>query len=195
MIHNFTVSFFEGGANIHFMSNKGADSIDAIPDEIRGYVNNIVQYLGSYKPPHQAIADQIVADFVATATTEDLLARKELFDEWKSGDHYNTGEYVRNKNRLFKVLEPHYAAQPPSTGLKHTYEIVELESETVLPWREQNSPEDMYIVGEKYMDEEGIVWESISDSQSFNAAEYPAGWRRLGTLEEYKAREELLSGS
>ena len=193
MIHNFTISFFEGGANIHFMSTRGPDSIDSIPDEIRGYVDYIVQYLESYKPPHQAIADQIVADFVATATTEELLARKELFDEWKPGEHYRAGEYVRNKDRLFKVLEPHYAAQPPSTGLKHTYEIVELE--TILPWREQNSPEDMYIVGEKYIDEDGIVWESNCDNNFNNAKDYPSGWRRLGTLEEYGAREEKLSGS
>ena len=187
MIHNFTISFFESGANIHFMSTRGPESIDSIPEEIKGYVDYIVQYLESYKTPREQIAEEVIKSFIETATVEELLAKQELFDEWQSGEHYEAGSYVRANGRLYKVQETHAAIVPPGANSRTVYARIRGEEE-ILPFREVDSPEDAYVQGDKYVDDEGVVWESNEDFNFHPEHVYPAGWRRLGTLEEQERR-------
>lgn len=195
MVHTYTISFFEHAAQINFIGKNGAADIDHIPDEIIDTAEQIRAFLTDYKSPKQLLEEQIVKDFIKNATVEDLLAKPELFPSWKSGEPLAVDEIVENNGRLWRSLKTHVASLPPGHATKDLYKEVKIETDEILAWRDTTEPGRDYMQGEKYIDEDGIVWESNCDNNFNNAVDYPAGWRRLGTLEEYSAREELLSGS
>lgn len=48
------------------------------------------------------------------------------------------------------------------------------------PWVNPLGTSGMYMMGECYVDENGIVWRCLNDNTVHTAAAYPAGWEQVG---------------
>lgn len=64
---------------------------------------------------------------------------------------------------------------PALWGLTHT-----TNPDHAKPWVSPLGTSGMYMTGECYVDENGIIWKCLNDNTVHTAAAYPVGWEQVG---------------
>lgn len=117
------------------------------------------------------VANQVVDDVVA-------LEISEFYDEWKPNQNYEVGRYLRYKEVLYKVLQPHTSQDswtPDVTASLYAKVLIDPTGETIPEWVQPDST-NAYMTGDKVR-YNGVVYESTIDNNIWSPETYPAGWK------------------
>ena len=117
------------------------------------------------------VANQVVDDVVA-------LEISEFYDEWKPNQKYEVGRYLRYKEVLYKVLQPHTSQDswtPDVTASLYAKVLIDPTGETIPEWVQPDST-NAYMTGDKAR-YNGVVYESTIDNNIWSPEAYPAGWK------------------
>lgn len=117
------------------------------------------------------VANQVVDDVVA-------LEISEFYDEWKPNQKYEVGRYLRYKEVLYKVLQPHTSQDswtPDITASLYAKVLIDPTGETIPEWVQPDST-NAYMTGDKVR-YNGVVYESTIDNNIWPPEAYPAGWK------------------
>lgn len=117
------------------------------------------------------VANQVVDDVVA-------LEISEFYDEWKPNQNYEVGRYLRYKEVLYKVLQPHTSQDswtPDITASLYAKVLIDPTGETIPEWVQPDST-NAYMTGDKVR-YNGVVYESTIDNNIWSPEAYPAGWK------------------
>lgn len=117
------------------------------------------------------VANQVVDDVVA-------LEISEFYDEWKPNQNYEIGRYLRYKEVLYKVLQPHTSQDswtPDITASLYAKVLIDPTGETIPEWVQPDST-NAYMTGDKVR-YNGVVYESTIDNNIWSPEAYPAGWK------------------
>ena len=117
------------------------------------------------------VANQVVDDVVA-------LEISEFYDEWKPNQKYEVGRYLRYKEILYKVLQPHTSQDswtPDITASLYAKVLIDPTGETIPEWVQPDST-NAYMTGDKVR-YNGVVYESTIDNNIWSPEAYPAGWK------------------
>ena len=117
------------------------------------------------------VANQVVDDAVA-------LEISEFYDEWKPNQKYEVGRYLRYKEVLYKVLQPHTSQDswtPDVTASLYAKVLIDPTGETIPEWVQPDST-NAYMTGDKVR-YNGAVYESTIDNNIWSPEAYPAGWK------------------
>ena len=117
------------------------------------------------------VANQVVDDVVA-------LEISEFYDEWKPNQNYEVGRYLRYKEVLYKVLQPHTSQDswtPDITASLYAKVLIDPNGETIPEWVQPDST-NAYMTGDKVR-YNGVVYESTIDNNIWSPEAYPAGWK------------------
>lgn len=104
------------------------------------------------------------------------------FDPAKDYSAFPVGSPVTDEGQVWLLLQPYNAAHyegRPSTlralwGLAHTTDPAKAK-----PWVDAYGTSGMYMQGECYIDENGVVWRCKNDNTVHNAAALPTGWEQV----------------
>lgn len=107
-----------------------------------------------------------------------------VFDPQKDYSAYPVGAPVADEGQVWLLLQPHnaayYAGRPATLralwGLAHT-----TNAKRAKPWVEPYGTSGMYMTGEVYRAEDGVVYQALEDNLVYDADAYPAGWEWVST--------------
>jgi hypothetical protein len=102
----------------------------------------------------------------------------EFYDEWKPNQNYEVGRYLRYKEVLYKVLQPHTSQDswtPDITASLYAKVLIDPTGETIPEWVQPDST-NAYMTGDKVR-YNGVVYESTIDNNIWSPEAYPAGWK------------------
>lgn len=102
-----------------------------------------------------------------------------LFDPTRDYSSFPVGSPVRDNGQVWILLQPYNASIYPQRpaelralwGLAHT-----TNPEKAKPWVDPYGTSGMYMHGECYMDEEGVVWRCLQDNVVHPASVLPSAW-------------------
>ena len=115
--------------------------------------------------------------------TETQIIAREMsipaFNPQKDYSSWPVSAPVTDEGQVWKLIQPYNAAAHegrPSTlralwALCHTKD-----PEKAKPWVDPYGTSGMYMKDECYKDENGVVWRSLIDNNTYTAAAYPMGW-------------------
>lgn len=119
---------------------------------------------------------------------EDALGGVELFQTWAVGVDYSAGVRVRydgppraSAPTLYRCVQTH-TSQPGWTPDKTPALWTEVAAPGMIPvWRQPTGEQDAYMTGDrvKYTDENGPVYESLIDNNTWSPEAYPTGWEMI----------------
>ena len=122
----------------------------------------------------------------ASLTGTEIIDREHsapAFDPGKDYSAFPVGAPVTDEGQVWTLIQPYNAANyegRPSTlralwALAHTTNPARAK-----PWVDAYGTSGMYMSGECYRDEDGVVHRAKSDNLVHDAAAYPAGWETVG---------------
>lgn len=114
----------------------------------------------------------------ASLSDSDALTGIELFTAWKTDTAYEAQQRVRHNGKLYRCEQAHTSQAtwtPDATPALWT-EVAE--PGTIPVWKQPTGAQDAYREGErvKYPDENGDVWVSIIDYNTYQPGVY--GWEK-----------------
>ena len=131
------------------------------------------------KREHAMKLRQMIVKASASLPDEDALEAVELFDEWRVGVEYITGDRRRRGDKLFRCEQAHtsQADWTPETTPALWTEVAE--PGTIPVWRQPTGAQDAYNTGDKvhYPTADDPVYESLIDANVYSPEAYPAGWQ------------------
>lgn len=106
------------------------------------------------------------------------------FDPQKDYSAYPVGAPVADGGQVWTLIQPYNAAyydgRPADLralwGLAHT-----TNPERAKAWVEPLGTSGMYMKGECYRDENGVVWRALNDKVVYSADEMPGYWEEVST--------------
>lgn len=121
----------------------------------------------------------------ANLTGTEIIAREHAapaFDPAKDYSGFPAGSPVTDEEQVWTLIQPHNAAHytgRPSTlralwGLAHTKDPAKAKA-----WVDPYGTSGMYMQGECYKDENGIVHRCINDNTVYDATALPSGWETV----------------
>lgn len=121
----------------------------------------------------------------ATLTGTEIIAREvaaPLYDPQRDYSNYPVGAPVADEGQVWQLLQPHNAAYysgRPSTlralwSITHTRDPARAKA-----WVQPYGTSGLYMQGECYKDDDGIVWRCLYNDTSYTAAEYPQAWEAV----------------
>lgn len=109
-----------------------------------------------------------------------------IFNEWEDliGQELKAETVVRHEGGLYRVAQNHTAQEqyPPGDGTESLYTHIKIDEETGYDvWQPPTGAHDAYNTGDRvlYPDENGQVYESKIDGNTWSPEEYPAGWKKI----------------
>lgn len=131
----------------------------------------------------QAVRGLIEIERTRSAALSDDMARlcPALYPEW-SGDGvaYGAGERVTYQGKIYKVAQDHTSQEqyPPGAGTESLYTSIELSADGIPVWQQPTGAHDAYNKGDQvhYPDEDGPIYTSQIDGNTWSPDAYPAGW-------------------
>ena len=101
------------------------------------------------------------------------------FDPQKDYSSWPAGSPVRDDGQVWLLIQPYNAAHYPQRpaelralwGLAHT-----TNPEKAKPWVEPYGTSGMYMKGECYIDENGVVWRCLDNNVVYPASVLPSAW-------------------
>lgn len=109
-------------------------------------------------------------------STDEILSVSTVFDEWKVGANYTTGDIVRYKDGLYQVLQNvtgAQAAHTPDVATSQYKRIGEPDSSGIFPWVQPLGATDAYKKG-AVVTHNGRTWTSDIDNNVWEPGVY--GW-------------------
>lgn len=105
-----------------------------------------------------------------------------VYDPTKDYSDWPVGAPVTDEGQVWILIQPYNAANysgRPSTlralwGLAHT-----IDPKRAKAWVDPYGTSGMYMLGECYKDENGVVYRALADNLVHTAAAYPAGWEEV----------------
>ena len=121
----------------------------------------------------------------ATLTGTEIIAREHAapaFDPQKDYSGFPVGSPVTDEEQVWLLLQPynaaHYTGRPSTLralwGLAHTTDPAKAK-----PWVDAYGTSGMYMQGECYIDENGVIWRCKNDNTVHDAAALPTGWEQV----------------
>ena len=94
------------------------------------------------------------------------------------------GAPVTDEGQVWLLIQPHNAANyagRPSTlralwGLAHT-----TDPQRAKAWVDAHGTSGLYMLGEVYKDERGVIWRAKADNLDRDAADRPDAWEEVAT--------------
>lgn len=125
--------------------------------------------------------------FVRTAslTDEQALTVSELFEEWQdildSGRKCKEDTVIRHDGELYRVAKTHTPQsqwEPGAVGTESLYTHITKGGDGVDVWQRPTGAHDAYNTGDRvhYPDEDGPIYVSKIDGNTWSPEEYPQGW-------------------
>lgn len=101
------------------------------------------------------------------------------FDPQKDYSSWPVGSPVRDDDQVWLLIQPYNAAHYPQHpaelralwGLAHT-----TNPEKAKPWVDPYGTSGMYMEGECYIDENGVVWRCLDNNVVYPASVLPSAW-------------------
>ena len=101
------------------------------------------------------------------------------FDPQKDYSAWPVGSPVMDEGQVWLLIQPHnashYAGRPSTLralwGLAHTTNPAKAK-----PWVDPYGTSGMYMLGECYADEDGVVWRCKQDNTVYDATAWFDGW-------------------
>lgn len=114
----------------------------------------------------------------ASLSDTDALTGIELFPNWKTETAYEPKQRIRYNGKLYRCEQAHTGQAnwtPDATPALWT-EVAE--PGTIPVWKQPTGAQDAYRIGEKvkYPDENGDVWVSVIDYNTYQPGVY--GWEK-----------------
>ena len=112
---------------------------------------------------------------------EDALGGVELFPKWATGVSYEVSARIRHGGKLYRCVQAHMS-QAEWTPDKTPALWTEVSAPGTIPvWRQPMGEQDAYMIGDRvrYPDENGPVYESLIDNNTWSPEAYPAGWKKI----------------
>lgn len=125
--------------------------------------------------------------FVRTAslTDEQALTVSELFEEWQdileAGDTCEADTVIRHDGELYRVAQTHTPQsqwEPGAVGTESLYTHITKGGDGVDVWQRPTGAHDAYNTGDRvhFPDEDGPIYVSKIDGNTWSPDEYPQGW-------------------
>lgn len=121
-------------------------------------------------------------DEAANLTGTEIIDREKdvpAFDPEKDYSNWPVKAPVQDERQVWLLLQPynaaHYAGRPSTLralwGLAHTTDPAKAK-----PWVDAYGTSGMYMIGECYVDDAGVVWRCLQDNVVHPAAVLPNAW-------------------
>lgn len=120
--------------------------------------------------------------FVSTLSDEQAMEVATVYDPWKSGKTYITGEFLTygensvGDPQLYKVVQAHTSQNdwtPDKTASLYT--AIGLDDSGYPIWSQPTGAHDAYNKGD-VVDYNGVLYESKIDGNVYSPEAYPDGW-------------------
>ncbi len=112
----------------------------------------------------------------------DALDAVELFPTWKANTAYTVDERIRCGEKLYRCVQAH-TSQADWTPDRTPALWTEVAKPGEIPvWKQPTGAQDAYRKGDRvrFPDEDGAVYESLTDGNVWPPDAYPEGWRKIG---------------
>lgn len=109
---------------------------------------------------------------------------KVCYPEWEVGESYVKGEIFSFNGQLYRVNQDHTSAAEwvPGQGTESLYTAITVDPETGYDvWQQPTGAHDAYNTGDRvlYPDDDGDVYESLIDGNTWAPDAYPQGWKKV----------------
>lgn len=125
---------------------------------------------------------KVVQMFAGSLSEESALEVASIYDAWKIGKPYATGEFVKygtngvGDPQLYKVVSAHTSQSDWTPDVTPTlYTPIGLNDNGYPVWSRPTGSHDAYNKGD-IVDYNGTLYESIIDGNTWSPDEYAAGW-------------------
>lgn len=185
MIQGITINWHGDDVSVHVQTTDGHKVVEELSDETIQVIQVLRELLEAYKTPQERLQEEIIEEWVEGATDEEIVERQDVLKEWEPGQDYKQGQAVQYEGKPYRIVQAHVsqAYYPPSADTQALYTDITRTKE-LMEWVQPTGVHDAYMKGDRYVDEEGIVWEANSDHVVHSAKDFPPAWKRLGTREE-----------
>jgi len=199
MISHVTIYKYDDSYQIRYFKDTVTKEIviQKAPEELRAIINSLVDFLDKDLLPEEKIIELTAAVeheqaekaevlaiskkykqalIEAELTVVQMLELIEIYPDWEPGINYSTGTNVKYNNQLYEVIAPGHTSQEdwiPDITPSLFKKIV---PEGVIPeWVQPTGSHDTYNTEDK-VTFNGIVYESLIDSNVWSPEVYSAGW-------------------
>ena len=167
---------------VRAMDEQTATAIAGLEDGIKEVAGRVQELSAASSPQLMSLAGIVAPAMAPSMTDEQALAVSDFFPEYAVGVDYEQGDVFRHDDRLFRVAQPHTSQEqwvPGEAGTESLYTEIEVAEDGVDVWRQPTGAHDAYGVGDKvhYPDEDGPVYVSTIDGNTWSPKEYPQGWQ------------------
>lgn len=164
------------------MDEQTATAIAGLEDGIREVAGRVQELSAASSPQLMSLAGIVAPAMAPSMTDEQALAVSDFFPEYAVGVDYEQGDVFRHDGRLFRVAQSHTSQEqwvPGEAGTESLYTEIEVAGDGVDVWRQPTGAHDAYGVGDRvhYPDEDGPVYVSTIDGNTWSPKEYPQGWQ------------------
>lgn len=137
-----------------------------------------------FRAAGRAAALQLRSD-AADLTGTEIIDREQdapAFDPQKDYTGWPAGSPVRDEGQVWLLIQPYNAAHFPYRpseirsiwGLAHTTDPTKAK-----PWVNSYGISGMYMMNECYVDDNGLIWQSLDDNVVRPASEQPEKWKQI----------------
>lgn len=116
-------------------------------------------------------------------TFSEKLDLKNVYPKWDINTPYEMGEIVRHEDVLYKIIQAHISQSDwlpiEATSLYSRVEPVlnpTNPEEVINNWIPPTGGHDAYMLGDKILYTDGLVYESTIDNNVWSPVDYPQGW-------------------
>lgn len=107
-----------------------------------------------------------------------------LFNPQQDYTNWPIGSPVRDDGQVFKLLQPHNAAhyigRPIDPAMRALWGLMHTKNpEKAKPWVDSYGTSGLYMLGECYIDNDGIVQRCLDDNVAFPASVLPEKWEQV----------------
>lgn len=153
-----------------------AETAEAAAEEAKA----IAEQSGS-NPQLVDLAKIVAPSMASFMSDEQALSVSDFFPEFEVGKDYKQKDVFRYGGKLFRVAQDHTSqAQwvPGETGTESLYTEIAVGEDGIDVWTEPTGAHDAYNAGDKvhYPDENGPVYVSLVDGNTWSPEAYPEGW-------------------
>ena len=112
----------------------------------------------------------------------DALEAVELFPAWKPDTAYAADERIRYGEKLYRCVQSHTSQADWTPDVTPALWAEVAKPGEIPVWKQPTGAQDAYRKGDRvrYPDENGAVYESLTDGNVWPPEAYPEGWRKIG---------------
>lgn len=128
-------------------------------------------------------ATLFIRESAATMTDAQAVEFDELYEEWSDliGKTVTKGQIIRHDGELYRIAQDHTAQSqwaPSQAGTESLYTHITKGGDGVDVWQQPTGAHDAYNKGDRvhYPDENGPIYTSTIDGNTWSPDVYPQGW-------------------